>query len=483
MRNVMLLVIARFVTMIGSPLVGLLVVRYLGSETYGHYASAIAVTGLFGFLADFGIQQTILRFGSGKEHLGPVLSLGGLVGLAYTGITVGVIAAWVHLFQYDVLVKSLIAIQCIGFVRTPLLSVVTAGLQLQGRYERIAFWNLTATTIHWLGTIFAMSRGWDVLSLSAVPIGASFFVVLVMVVVEGRRLGVYKYGISGPGRRRFMIESWKFGTAGTMHQIYHRADAAILSALRQPVEVGYYSVGMRMADLPNVFPGIVFNEVLFPKYFLWSKTNRELLATYYGFMTKGMIVLGLNLTVILTLFGTEVVKFLFKMEESVFGIIVPIIAGSIVLHFWAASPGAILTTDDHVVSKIRIQAIVAGVSLALNLLFVPLHGVIAASAVFTGSKLLLALLYTREVNRRINFKVFTNWKQAFLFITLGVAVGGISLFALKMSMTVKLCLAATICLFSVAIVWRVSLTRSERLEVLRLVDLERFRRKSSPTFV
>lgn len=411
MVNIALLFLTRFLTLVGAPIISLLVVRYLGPATYGQYASASAVVGLFGFLADFGVQQTVLRFGATSLDPAPVLKRGIVVSCLYTGAAVAIIGFWISIFPYDPLVRQLVVLQSLGLVRTPLLSVVTAGLQLQGKYGRIASWNLGVTVVHWLATIVAMIVRLPVLALVGVPTAASTVLALAMFVIEGREFGVFERAGLSPGARIFLVESWKFGTAGTMYQIYHKADAAILSVARSTLEVGHYSVAMRMAEMANVIPGIVFNQVLYPKYFRWSHNNRQRLKTIYRLMTKFMLLLGANVAAFIILFGRDLVSILFEMDDEVFSIIFPALAVGVMLHFWAASPGAILTTDGHVSRKIWIQGVTAAVSLALNSVLIPTHGAPAAAIVFAFSQLLLGALYTGELRRLTGFEVFAfRWR-------------------------------------------------------------------------
>lgn len=465
MINVTLLFVSRFVTLIGSPLIGLLVVRYLGPHTYGQYASAVAVTGLFGFICDFGVQQTVLRFGANAEFLGPVLKRGSLVSLVYTAITIAIVLLWMSIFPYDPLVKQIIAIQCVGLIRTPLLTLVTAGLQLKGKYGRIAFWNLSTTLVQWAGTLATMAAGQSVIVLTSIPIAISIFLVLIMVVIEGRRLGVFEHPGLSPDAVSFLRESWKFGTAGAMFQIYQKGDSAILSAARPPLEIGQYSVAMRMAEMANVIPGIVFNQVLYPKYFRWSQRDREKLRTFYRLTTKLIVILGVNVAAVMILFGRDLVRVLFRMDDRVISVIIPTLATGVMLHFWAAAPGAILTTDGHVGRKIWIQGSTAFMSLLLNLLLTPSFGAVAAAGVFALSQLMLGVLYTRELIRRTSFLVFDmRWRSiAFMAFVVGLLLIGWTL--LGMSWLVRGLSVVVITSMSALTVWFIWLTEVERTEI------------------
>lgn len=479
MVNVSLLFLSRFVTLIGSPVIGLLVVRYLGQDTYGQYAAALAITGLFGFLSDFGVQQTILRFGARAGLLGPVLKRGSLVSLAYTGIAVTFILVWMSIFSYDSLVRKIVAIQCVGLVRTPLLTLVTAGLQLKGEYGRIAFWNFSTTLVQWAGTLGSMAAGWSVLLLTAIPIALSMALVLVMTVTEGRRLSVHEQPGLAPDLSSFLRESWKFGTAGTMYQIYHKGDSAILSAARPPIEVGHYSVAMRMAEMANVIPGIVFNQILYPKYFRWSQQQRERFQTFYSLTAKLMLVLGANVGAFMIMFGRDLVRFLFGMDDAMFSFMIPALAIGVMLHFWAAAPGAVLTTDGYVGRKIWIQGFTATVSLLLNSLLIPVFGAAGAAGVFALSQLLLGVLYTRELILRTGFMLFdVRWKSITFF-------GFVIVMVLASSILGSLCwiwrgvVQIVVGIISLLSVWVSWLTKVERSEITGFLSRSRSRSRSS----
>lgn len=477
MVSVALLFGSRFVSLIGSPLVGLLVVRYLGPDTYGQYASALAITSLFGFLCDFGVQQTVLRFGSRVENLGPVLKRGSVVSLGYTSLTIVIITGWTQIFPYEPLVRQIVAIQCLGLIRTPLLTLVTAGLQLKGHYGRIAFWNLSTTLTQWVATIVAMMLDWSVLLLVGIPIAMSALLVSVMVIVEGLRLGVYHEPGLEPDLAEFLHESWKFGAAGSLYQVYQKGDAAILSAVRSAVEVGHYSVAQRLAEFANIVPGIVFNQVLYPKYFRWSQYDRERLGVFYRLTTKLMLVVGINVGSVMALFGPDLVSLIFQMDESAFSLIIPIFAVGIMLHFWAASPGAILTTDGHVTRKIWIQGITACVNVLLNVLLIPSLGAMAAAAVFAMTQLLLATLYTREVYRQTGFVVFNTRKTRTISLALIIGLPMMTLGVAGSTWIVRSVALVSGAIVSVLVAWFLWLTDRERDEISRFLSLRRLSRK------
>src|SRR5690606_28864934 len=91
------------------------------------------------------------------------------------------------------------------------------------------------------------------------------------------------------GLKQLFVRSWRFGLSSAMHQVYHRFDSLLLSLTRDPFEVGAYSVAFRVIQIINSFPGIVFNQVLYPKYFRWFHSSPEKISLYYRMITKWML--------------------------------------------------------------------------------------------------------------------------------------------------------------------------------------------------
>lgn len=421
-----LLLIAQYITKIMGPLISLLVVRYLGTEDYGLYASAIAVTSFLLFLPDFGLQQSALRLSvDSKIRFTDLIRVTLNTSILYAVITLLILYSWLKLFDYDFSIQVIALISGIGFFRTSLTMVVTTFLQVKQEYSRIAVWNLLINSIQWIIVVLCIIFKLSVYHIVLWPNLISLFVAILMIIWEGNRAHIFLRKTSLKGKRLYkniIGQSLEFGTAGSMHTLYHRSDGAILSAFRNPVEVGYYSVAYKVTDLINFLPGVLFNQVLYPKYFEWSKTNRVKYLNYYLLMNKLMVIFGLFATSVILLFSKEIIKIIFGSDDLISVNLLNIMMIAVPFRFLASSVGAILTTDNLIRKKIKIQTLIAIVNVGSNLFFIPIYGATVAALLMVITDVLLFLGYLIITNKFVT-KYHFNRKMFFpILIMIGMVI-------------------------------------------------------------
>src|SRR5699024_2775428 len=138
----------------------------------------------------------------------------------------------------------------------------------------------------------------------------------------------------------------------SMYQMYHRSDAMILSAARNPLEVGYFNVAFRVSELVNFFATVLFNQVLYPIFFKWSKDNRVKYLKYYRLLNKLMILFSFFVATLVVLFSNELIYTIFGSKEYFSVLLLNIIILAVPLRYSVVSLGAILTTDNLVRERI-----------------------------------------------------------------------------------------------------------------------------------
>jgi len=421
-----LLLMAQYISKIMGPFISLFVVRYLGTEDYGLYASAIAITSFLLFLPDFGLQQAALKMSvNSRMKISELIKLTLYTSIIYSCITYIILFIWLTSFQYDNTIKIIAYMSGISFFRASFLMVMTTLLQIKQDYSRLAVNNLFINSSQWITTIFCILLNVDVLQLVIWPQFVSLLIAALLLLWEGKRFKVFKkitVSLVNKPIKELIGQSLEFGTAGSMFQLYHQSDAAILSAFRTPVEVGYYSVAFRITELVNFFPTVLFNQVLYPKFFEWSKTNREKYLKFYKLLNKIMILLGFFATSIILMFSNELTSIVFGSEEIISSTILCIMIIAIPFRFFSSSVGAILTTDNLIRKKIKIQSIIAIINVGLNFLLIPIHGGIAAALLIIVTDGLLMLGYLLTLNKYVTKSHISRKLLCQLPILVGIVV-------------------------------------------------------------
>ena len=190
------------------------------------------------------------------------------------------------------------------------------------------------------------------------------------------------------GVRQFLRDVWVFGLGGTFHQIYYQSGGALLSAMRPPLEVGFYNIPFRFLNIIYMIPGIIFNQVLYPKYFKLSSSDRERYRRFYVLTSKLMLASGVVITLGLWAFGELAIEIVFGKDFGPSTRYLILLAGAVTFRYWASATGAVLTTDNLAERKVRLQGEIALLNLVLNLIFIPLYGARSSLIVVISDMLL-----------------------------------------------------------------------------------------------
>lgn len=394
------LLFSQILLSIAGPIVNLLVVRYLGPQDFGYYASALAVTSFIGILADFGTNQATLKHGSlGDSELGSAFRTGLKVSVTLALVAYAVTVAWFYALDYDATVASLGLLFALRYFATAFIAPSAAVLQTKGAYKDLAVLSVVTSAASWASTLLLLFLGADLRLLAGVPVGvyglASYcgFCGAVRRCLGG---GSWVGGLSLAG---YVYDAFIFGLGGTFYKIYHQSDGALLSAMRPSLEVGFYQLSFGVIGSLYVVPGIVFNQVLYPRYFRLSQVDREHYRLLYVLTSKIMLVLGCSLCLGVWAAGGPAVALVFGYEYAPSIGFLLILALAVPFHYWASAIGSVLTTDNLANVKVRVQGLVAVVNLALNLIFIPKYGALCASVTTVACEALLALGYLRVAQR------------------------------------------------------------------------------------
>lgn len=407
----MVLLFAQYFTKVMGPFISIILVRYLGTEDYGLYASAIAVTSFLTFLPDFGLQQSALKMSVDSNiKLNNLIKSTLYTSMLYTIITFVFLISWLNIFQYELTIKIIAYIISITFFRVAFLKVMTTVLQIKREYTKIAMWNLISSSAQWLVTLIGIFLSLNLFSLIFWPQFISLIITIIMLIVEGNKINLFLNMNPFKEKKSYkeiITSSLEFGTANSMYQMYHRSDAMILSASRNPIEVGYYNVAFKVAELVYFFAGVLFNQVLYPIFFKWSKTNRDKYLKFYRLLNKMMILSGFFASSIILLFSNDLIYIIFGSEELLSSKLLSILILAVPFRFLVVSVGAILTTDNLVRERIKIQSKIAIFNVGSNVLFVPIYGAVAAAILMVITDVILMAGYLIATNKHVTNNHFS----------------------------------------------------------------------------
>ncbi len=419
------LVVSQLILQVAGPLISIFVVRYLGPDDYGYYASAMAVTALIGILADFGIIQATMKHGSkGDRDLSTAFRMGRKISFSLASLAYVITLVWFLALNYKPVIIQIGLLLGINYFVMAYRAPAIAVLQTQGAYKKLAAISVGVSISQWITTIIMLLMHADVRLIAGVPVLVAGLVSLMSFFWATRHLASISKSSSKSEIRQFLHDVWVFGLSGTFHLIYYQSDGALLSAMRSSLEVGFYNIPFRFLGIIYAAPGLLF-QVLYPKYFKLSSTDRERYRLLYILTSKLMLILGVVISLGLWTFGELAIDIVFGKDFGPSYKYLVILAGAVTFRCWATATGAVLSTDNLAERKVRLQGEIALLNLVLNLIFIPIYGALAAAITTVLSDVLLSLRYFQSVNK--DSLRISPWRDLKIHYFLGALLAGITI--------------------------------------------------------
>ena len=402
-----------------------LITRYLGTEGFGNYTTVIAFYFLITALSDFGINQILTREisrpkANEKEIIANVLGL--RLTATLTLASIGVIG--VFFLPYGAQVKNGIWIMFLALFFSSLSQTLNSLFQKKLVMNRLAWRELVSRFIQLGITYLAVKEDWGLVGILLAMVASFLFVLIASWELASRYVRL-KFSFDVKYWRYFLWEAAPLGIAAFVNFLYFKADAILLSLLRDSHDVGIYGAAYKVLEsliyFPFMFMGLVmpvFSYNIFhrPKRFL-KIASRTL---------KAIWIVTVPLVIYLFFMAKEAIRVIAGagFEEAVLVLQVLAIAlGAIFLaHFF----NSVLIAVNKQKILLYILASTAGLSLVLNIIFIPIYSFLAAAIISTVCEVLVTVI-AYFLSRRWGIGWGEGWKPLPLFSISLSALGMITI--------------------------------------------------------
>ncbi|TET09982.1 MAG: flippase [Candidatus Atribacteria bacterium] len=394
---------ALFVANIGGHVLSLFYMmytgRYLGPSNFGILTFALAFTGIFGVLTDFGLRPLIVREVARDKSLASkyIANISGMKIILVT-ITFGLIALTINLLGYPeqtIKVVYLVGLSVIfGAFTTMFYSIFQA-------YERMEYQSLGQILNSALmlgGVIFAMK-----FKLSVVEFAALYFLVSIFGLAYSFTILRIKFSNQplawSPRKIEVDWGFWKstikealpFGLAITFVMIFYWIDSVMLSLMKGNTVVGWYNAAYRMVLFLLFIPNS-FIAAIYPVMSKFYKTSQDSLRLSLEKSFKYLTIIGIPIGVGTTLLAKRIILLIFRTEymNSIFPL--QILVWSSVFIFMSQPIGNLFNSLNMQSIVTKITGINVGVNVILNLILIPKYSLIGASIATVITELVSLIL-------------------------------------------------------------------------------------------
>jgi O-antigen/teichoic acid export membrane protein len=346
--------------------------RYLGAGGYGTIAYALALTTIFGTLADLGLGQFAIREISRNRSLVDkyVFNISAIKLILVPIMIVSTIIVGDLLGRGDSSTVSVVYILALSASISAFVNIFNAVFQAFENMEYSSLSNVINGAMMLSGALLAIHFGLSVTSFAYVYLFASIINLIF-------NLAVYMIKFFG-SRTSLEFDSWgfilgeslPFGLAGLSVALYSWISSVMLDYMIGNEAVGWYTAAYRLMIILAIIPNVV-NISLFPVMCRFFATSESMFKFTQQRFFRYMTFLGLPIGVGTTLTADKIIYTIFGSAFANSVIPLQILVWSSVLVFISSSFSCLLSTSNMQMTVSKVMAILAVENIILNLLLIP----------------------------------------------------------------------------------------------------------------
>lgn len=389
-KNLGLLFISQIISLILGFLYIIYTARYLGVFEFGILSFALAFTGIFGVLADLGLNMLMVREVSrdksmANKYLGNVITIKIILAL----ITLVLIVLTINLLKYPqntVEVVYLISLSVIlGSFSGTIYSIFQA-------YEKMEYQSLSQTlssTLMFSGILLAISLGFTVIGFALVYFVVSLIVFIFSILICLWKFVLPKIEFDWAFWKWILIKALPFGFTSIFVFMYYYIDTVMLSMIliNGNEAIGWYNAAYRLVITLSFVPYIFFSSI-FPMMANSYKTSHNSLKFAFEKSAKYMALIGIPIAVIITALADKIILITYGNSYLPATIALQILVWSMALIFVNSSFANLLTSIDRQSTIAKITGIIALFNIILNFILIPYYSYIGASIATTIADIL-----------------------------------------------------------------------------------------------
>jgi len=389
--------------------------RVLGAEALGIYALGMTVGGVLGILAALGLPPTSARYVAVYKATNRVNELRGFlwrsVGVLFTSnliaaITMVAARHWISLRFYHT--PALAQYMALFAVIMGVGTFTTFFGQVLAGYKGVTFrtvvTNFIGSPLTILLSVCFLAMGAGLRGYIAAQVVSS----IVVLGLLGRAVLRLTPQMTRPSiqplpklENEVLLFSASLFAMQGLEYVLAQLDKILLGFFTNAREVGVYTVAAALTVfLPIALQSI--NQIFSPTIAdLHARGDTELLARLYRTLARWGLILTLPLAMIVCAFAPQFMEFFGSEFRRGWPVLVIGTLGQLI-NCAVGSVGMLLLMSGNQNRLIRAQVKVTVAAAALNVLFIPLYGIVGAAAVSAASNAALNLYCLREVKSSLD---------------------------------------------------------------------------------
>jgi O-antigen/teichoic acid export membrane protein len=374
--------------------------RTLGVDAFGAYSFVTVTVLAGGLMSDAGLSwltvRDMARASVSSRFLVTVIalraacSLGGYIGLVFI----------LRAFRYSPDLVWLVVLGGLSLLPAGFAQVAEAVYQADERMDVVAaLQNLNVVLNAGLGSA-ALLTGAGLEGVVVAWVGASTAHAVAYAALLRPRWRPFATGVHLSEARSILRAAAPFAGQALLSVVYFRAGPLTVGWLRSERELGIYAAAYRVAEGLTLVPSM-FTMALFPIMAQLHRDSADALGRLYLASQRASAVIFGPVVVVGVVYARELVDLLYSSRYALAGDPLMLLMAGLMFVMLHASTSAVLLSGTALGPVVRHTGVVAGLSVALNLAFVPLGGATGAALANVLAQAATWLIFLRLIFLRL----------------------------------------------------------------------------------
>lgn len=427
-----------------------IVARVFGPEDQGRYSAAIAFATLFSVFIDMGLSSALTRETAraperAREYLGQMF----LLRLVFGGVVYGLIIILSRTMGYSPELQSMITIAGIAAV---IDTVTTSCWFLLRGFRNLLYESIGSTlavVVMMVGGIAAIALQMPVIALIYAVLAGSVTNLLVALASIFFKARIHlALRLNWNTLRYLTIIALPFAGSAIFSRLYTFADVVLLARMAGEHAVGLYSAGNKLMLALNIIPAALSASV-YPALSALVVSDEHRVAPMIAKALIFLSLVALPLSVGIGITAPSLVSFFYGDAYMPTIHILRVLSVGLSFSFLSFPVGSLIAAQDRQHVNTVIFGIAAVVSIAANVIFIPLFSAVGSAIAATLTMIVLwvaSVLAVRTVLRPIAQLIISK------VIRMAIAVAGMGgvLFVLQeRGMPLGVLLFAGVCVYAI----------------------------------
>ncbi len=424
-KNTTLLVAANFISLGIGLVINIIVALYFSKDDYGMINWVLSVSTLFTLATDFGVSTYLtIELARHKEdlkvYLNNVLSIKLL--LVFTAYLILICAA----FLMSRSGPALLVVYILGLYITlnAISQIFQATFQAFQSMEHIAMSQVLNAIIMVAGAYIVVTTHSDVVAYSLVYLASAAAILVYNIIIV-----TLNYAQPTPA---FDLRFWKQILAGGIPLsfsalfsfLYYRIDIVLIGMLLNDTGVGEYSAAYKLIEALICIP-VMYSMAIFPLISSYFHYRDENLNIMFSKSIKYLYIMGMPIVIGTVLLADQFIELIYMGKYASSAPVLQALALGLLVIFVNIIPQSVLTGTNLQKTSIKINIVGTVVNVALNLLVIPVYGIVGSAYTMVITQVIIGVL-TYSVLRKSGYKFPGFGEMA--RITLSSAVMGVLVF-------------------------------------------------------